>query len=158
MKVYVKNKLMSLKGSSSVYDENNQDIYKVKGKFFSITSKKKILDMDNNVLYFVRNKFFHFLTHSSFILDANKHKIAKVKNRLFKTGFDLIGYEDTISLDGYSISGYSIIKNGEKVGTVRSPMLTLTDTYEVEVDNQEDVPFMVALIIAIDNVIDNTRK
>ena len=158
MKFYVKNKLMSLKGSSNVYDENNQDIYKVKGKFFSITNKKRITDLNGNVLFYVKNKLFNFFFHSSFILDANKHKIAKVKNRFFRTGFDLIGYEDAISVDRHSITGYSVIKNGEKVGTVKNPVITLTDTYEVEVDSQEDVPFMVALIIAIDNVIDNIRK
>ena len=45
MKVYIKNKFMSLGGSSTVVDENKQPIYKVKGKIISITKKKKIKDM-----------------------------------------------------------------------------------------------------------------
>ena len=45
MKIYVKNKLVSLGGSSTVKDANGNDIIKVKGKFLSLTRKKKILDM-----------------------------------------------------------------------------------------------------------------
>lgn len=158
MKFYVKNKLFSLKGSSTVKDENSNDIYKVKGKFFSLTRKKKIFDMNDNLLYIVKNKFFHFFIHSTFILNSEKQKVAKVKNRFMKPGYDVVGYGDQITLDGWGVSGYSVVKNGEKVGTVRNPILTLADCYEVEIEDNEDPAFVVAMVIAIDNVNDRIRK
>lgn len=158
MKFYVKNKLFSLKGSSIVKDENGNDIYKVKGKFFSLTRKKKIFDMNDNLLYIVKNKFFHFFIHSTFILNSEKQKVAKVKNRFLKPGYDVVGYGDQITLDGWGVSGYSVVKNGEKVGTVKNPMLALADTYEVEIADNEDPAFVVAMVIAIDNVNDRIRK
>lgn len=158
MKFYVKNKLFSLKGSSTVKDENGNDIYKVKGKFFSLTRKKKIFDMNDNLLYIVKNKFFHFFIHSTFILNSGKQKVAKVKNRFMKPGYDVVEYGDQITLDGWGVSGYSVVKNGEKVGTVRNPILTLADCYEVEIEDNEDPAFVVAMVIAIDNVNDRIRK
>lgn len=49
MKLFIKNKLTSIKGSSKVTNENNEEIFKVKGKFFSISRKKKIYDMQGNL-------------------------------------------------------------------------------------------------------------
>lgn len=39
MKVYIKNKIISWGGGSTVLDENKNEIYKVKGKVFSPTRK-----------------------------------------------------------------------------------------------------------------------
>lgn len=157
MKFFVKNKIMSLGGNSRVYDEADKDIYVVKGKMLSLTNKKKIFDMNGKLLYIIKNKLFNFWTHSSYIFNEDKQKIARVKNRSFKGGFDVLGYGDEISIDGWGISGYSIIKNGEKIGTVKSN-IALADNYEVEVKDGEDAGFLAAVIIAIDNVKDKSIK
>jgi len=157
MKFFVKNKIMSLGGDSRVYDENDRDIYVVKGKMLSLTHKKQIFDMENKLLYIVKNKLLNFWTHSSFILNEEKQKIARVKNRGFKGGFDVLGYGDEIAIDGWGIGGYTIIKNGEKIGTVKSS-IALADNYEVDVKDGEDAGFLVAVIIAIDNVKDKSTK
>lgn len=157
MKMLIKNKVASWGGGSTVTDENGKELFKVKGKFFSIMHKKRILDMDGKLQYFVRNKFFHLFTRSSFIFNAEKQKIAKLKNRAFKTGYDILGYEDEITIDGRLLSGCSILKNGEQVGTVSAKLLALSDTYEVEVSDSEDPAFIVAMVIAMDNVNDKAK-
>lgn len=42
MKVYIKNKLWSVGGGSSVVDENKNPVFQVKGRIFSITKVKYI--------------------------------------------------------------------------------------------------------------------
>ena len=158
MKLYIKNKIMSLGGASSVKDENGKDIFKVKGKVLSIRKTKKVYDANGNLLYIVRNKFWNFWTRSAYILDANKQKLCRVKNRGFSTGYDVVGFADEISLDGWTFGGYSIVKNGEKIGTVTTNIVSLADNFQVEINDSEDAGFIVALIIAIDNVRDNSTK
>lgn len=158
MKLIVKNKLVSWGGSSTVKDENGQDVFKVKGKAFSPTNKKFIKNLDGKTLYTVRNKWFNFFTHSSFIYDANKHKIAKVKNRSFKTGYDVIGYSDEISLEGWSVTGFSVLKNGTKIGEVKCNLLDVRDNFTLTIDDEQNPAFLVALIIAIDNINDKSKK
>ena len=51
MKFCVKNKLLSLGGSSTVKDESGNDIFKVKGKIFSLTKKKKTLKTKKKYTY-----------------------------------------------------------------------------------------------------------
>lgn len=157
MKILVKNKMVSWGGNSTVTDENGKELFKVKGKVLTFRNTKKIYDLNGNLLYIVRNKFFHFFTRAAFIYSAEKQKLAKLKNRAFKNGYDVLGYGDEISIDGWLVEGCTIFKNGEAIGTVSGKILALSDTYQVEVNDSEDIPFIVAMIIAMDNVNDKSR-
>lgn len=160
MKVYIKNKIISWGGGSAVLDENKNEIYKVKGKVFSPTRKKRVCDMQGNVLYTVRNKWFNWFVHSAYVYDANKNKIARVKDKFFniKPEFFVTGYQDEIKVEGSFLSfKSSIIRNGEVIGTIRRQAFTILDSFELEA-KEEDIPFLIALVIAIDNIVDKMRK
>ena len=160
MKIYVRNKLTSIGGSSKVLDENKEPIYKVKGKVFSITRKKRICDLDGNVLYRVRNKYWHLFLKSAFIYDADGEKVATVKRKLaFKNDYSVQGTEDEIKIDG-TIWGWNfkVIKNGQLLGTIKRNFTLFADAFEIEIDNPEDAPFMIALVIAIDNITDRKNR
>lgn len=158
MKLTVKNKFFSLGGGSKVLDETGLEKFKVKGNMFSIRRKKKIRSLDGKLLFTVKNKFFNWWTHTSYIFDANKNKIASVKNRGFKGGYDVIASADEISIDGWGMTGYTVYKNGKQVGTVKPKILSMTDTYEVDINDAEDPAFVVAVVIAIDNISDKVSK
>lgn len=158
MKLFIKNKFASLKGSSKVTNENNDEIFKVKGKFFSISRKKKIYDMQGNLLFIVKNKIFNWFKHSSYIINSSGQKLAKVTNRFWGGGFDVLGYTDEISIEGYTLSGFTIIKNGQTIGTVTCNFFSLVDNFEVIVQDNEEPAFLVALIIAMDNIKDRKAK
>lgn len=160
MKVYIKNKFVSLGGSSFVLDEFENQIYKVKGKVFSITKKKKIYDMNGNLLFIVRNKWLNFFRHRAYILNANKERIATVKDKVFdvKGTFYVDDCEDNIRIEGKFLSSRAtIVRNDEVIGEIKREIFTIRDAFELDA-NEEDIPFLVALIIAIDNIIDNKQN
>lgn len=158
MKVCIKNKF-SLRGSSSVKDERQQDVFFVKGKLASITKKKFVCDLDGNVLYTVRNKFINMFSHSAFVYDEDKNKIAKVKHPMFSVKkFVVEGYQDEITVDGDFFSLHSeIVRNGEVIGTITREFTVMLDAFYLEAD-ESDMPFLIALVIAIDNICDNINK
>ena len=160
MKVYIKNKYWSWGGGSSVVNENKEPVYQVKGKVFSITRKKYLCDMEGNRLYTIRNKWFNWFIHKAFVYDSNNNKIATVKDKWFniKNEYFIEGYKDEIKIDGrfFSLSS-TILKNGEPMGTIRRQLTFFTDAFELEA-NEEDIPFLIALVIAIDNIVDKKRK
>lgn len=158
MKFCVKNKLLSLGGSSTVKDENGNDIFKVKGKIFSLTKKKKFYNMEGKLLYVVKNKLINWWTHSSFIKDPEGQIVGKVKNRGLKFGYDVVGCSDEISINGWSLTGCQIMKNGEKIGSVTTQFFAMSDTFNVELNDNEDPAFITALIIAMDNVRDRAAR
>lgn len=158
MKLFIKNKFASIKGSSKVTNENDEEVFKVKGKFFSLRRKKKIYDLDGNLLFIVKNKLFNTFKHSSFITNKEGQKICKVSNKFLGNGYDVLGYTDEISIDGFSLSGFSIIKNGNQIGTVSCKFFSLVDNYELTTQDDAAPAFLVALIIALDNIRDNKSK
>ena len=55
------------------------------------------------------------------------------------------------------VSEASVSVNGETVGATRRRVDLLRDSFELEIKDDEDVPFFVALIIAIDNMRDKSQ-
>ncbi len=160
MKVYIKNKIFSWGGGSSVLDENKNPIFQVKGKVFSITRKKFLCDAEGNRLYTIRNKWLNFFVHKAYIYDREKNKIATVKDKFFtaRQQYFVTGYPEEIKIDGkfFSLTA-QILRNGEPVGTIRRQLTFIADAFELEAA-EEDLPFLIALVIAIDNICDKRRK
>ncbi len=160
MKVYIKNKFWSLGGGSTVVDENKNPVFQVKGKVFSITRKKYLCDMEGNKLFKIRNKWFNWFIHKAYIYDSNNNKVATVKDKWFnyKQDYFVTGYKDEIKIDGKFFSlTTQILRNGEVVGTIRRKINLILDSFELEA-SEEDMPFMIALVIAIDNITDKKYK
>lgn len=159
MKVFIKNKFFSLGGSSSVKNENNEPVFYVKGRFLSPTRVKWILDKDKHKLFKVRNKWFNYFSHKAFVYDADKTKLACVKHP-FMSGkkFIVQGYKDEILINGDFFSLKSTItKNGKPVGTIDRQITLVNDAFCLEAE-EEELPFLVALVIAIDNIYDKIAK
>ena len=154
MKVIIKNKFFSLGGSSSVKDENGVDVAYVKGRFMSPTRVKWVCDKDKNKLYKVRNKWFNFISYRAYVYEGET-KIAKVKHPPFSgKKFIVEGYEDEILIGGDFFSARSTItRNGVVVGTIIREFAVVADSFILEAD-EKDMPFMIALVIAIDNIVD----
>ena len=55
MELCIRNKWISLRGSSEIKDVDGNNKFKVRGKFWTFTRKKFINDLDDKNLYIVRN-------------------------------------------------------------------------------------------------------
>lgn len=157
MRVYIKNKLFSVRGNSTVKNDMGQDAFAVKGKLFSFTRKKRVCDMQGNVLFSVRNKFFRLplTSFKAFVLDANKKKIACVKKPFFSFNkYKVEGFKDEISINGEFWSLHSqIIRNGMVIGNISRQITLFADSFSLD-GQPQDMPFLIALVIAIDNIVD----
>lgn len=159
MIVVVRNLAFSFTGSSTVKDKDGNDVFRVKGKLISPTRKKKILDMNKNLLYVVRNKWLNFFVHRAYIYDDHKHKICTLKNQLSlrNTKFVVERCEDEISIDGDFIAwNLTVTKNEQQIATIKREF-DVQDKFRVEA-SEEDMPFVVALVIAMDNINDDRKK
>ena len=160
MKVYIKNKLISLGGSSQVLNENQEPIFVVKGKVFSFTKKKKIYDTNENLLYTIRNRFWNWLATKVYIYDNEKNRIATIKKGKysFNANFEIEDCVDDMRIDGKVFSLTStIIKNEQPVGVIVRNFTIIKDAFTLEAEEQE-IPFLTALVIAFDNIKDKLQN
>lgn len=160
MKVYIKNKFWSLGGGSSVVNENKEPIFQVKGRIFSPTRVKYVCDMEGKRIFKIRNKYINWFVHKAFIYDSNNNKIATVKDKWMNVNkeYFVTDYKDEIKIEGkfFSLSS-KILKNGEVLGTINRQITFINDAFQLDA-KEEDIPFLISLVIAIDNITDHKRN
>jgi len=167
MKYYVRNKLVSIGGSSEVLDENGKEIYKVKGRAFSPTKVKTIFNLEGHMLYKIRNKFWRinfFRGPKVLIYDAQKNLIANFKNtKFFGVNYVLESQSGQYNLKSNGMfKGYSVFRNGEIIGQLNGKVESVrdlfVDSYEIETNEEGDSAFLVALVLALDNYKDEIKE
>ena len=157
MKIIVKNKFVSWGGSSIVEDESGRSLYSVKGDAFSWTREKTLLDLNGNVLYRIRNKWPTVFLHSAFICDRDGNKICKVKQNLsFKQNYVIEETRDNIQVNGYILNGMQVSRNNQYIGTIKKEFWALRDYFVLDVPDGQDPTFLIALVIAMDNIQDKS--
>lgn len=160
MKLIIKNKLLTLKGGSTVTNDMGEDVFLVKGKPFSITKKKYICDMEGNKLFAVRNKLFGGLLHAAFIYDTNKEKIGKLQmNVSLQENYKLEKAQDNIEIKkSTEHQGLAIYKNDEVIGVILKRVSGFKDSFVVDCLKDSEAALITALVIALDNIEDNTSN
>lgn len=158
--VSIRNKWISLRGGSTVKDMEERDVYYVKGKFWTVTRKKFVQDMEGNRIYTVRNKFWKLFVHKALVYDKDGNLVAKIRKKFWSV-HDRYFIES--SLGQLEITGnilgfdYHIILNGKEIGHV-SRKISLRDSFVLSVEDDQDLPFFIAFVIAIDNITDQRRR
>ena len=114
MQLFVRNKIISLGGSSTVKDAQGNDVFKVKGNIMTVTKKKRVCDMNDNVLYTVRCRWLNPLAHKAYIYDADGNKIATIKRPFMsiKQKFFVTTDQGEIMVEGGFFSMHCLIKRG----------------------------------------------
>ena len=160
MELIIRNKWISLGGSSYVRDMNENDIYQVKGKFWTFTRKKFVNDMEGKLLYMVRNKFWTLFAKKALVYDPNNEIVARIRRKIFSLHdhYDVECKYGKIVLRGNILGfDYHISLNDVEIGHI-SRKVSIRDSFVLSINDEVDVPFFVALVIAIDNITDERNS
>ena len=148
-----KHDFFSLLGNAKVYDENNNVLYKIKGKFFTITQKRRIYDKNNKKIFTVRNKFWKLIYKRAYVFDEKGKKMARVSRKItIKQNYKIEGFEQDVRVEG-SIFGvnYTILVDGKTIALINNN--GVFKGRKITIYEEEDAPFVVALLTAIYNII-----
>ena len=163
MKLTVKNTFLSPTGKSTIHKEQGGHAYKVKGSFMNPKKTKKLLSLDGEVLYVIKNKFWNWLNHTAFIYNADGELLGSIKKHKYLRArtFQSEGFESVYKIERELFSlTYSVYKDDKVVATITRPFkfFSLVDTYEVETEDEANMPFYLALTLAVDNIGDAIKK
>ena len=156
MELAIRNKWISLRGSSVVKDLQENDVLKIQGKFFTFTRKKLVMDLNDNLKYTVRNKFWFLFRRKAMIYDADGNEVVRLSRKVLSLHDH---YFVTSNLGEMEIVGnifqfnYKITLNGKEIGHI-ARKISLRDSYVLTIDDNFDYMLFVAMVIAIDNITD----
>lgn len=158
MKFLIRQKVFSIGDNFTIKDENEVDKYVVKGKVFSIGSKLRFYDMAGNELVYIEQKLLKLLPE--YHLFVNGQDVAKVKKEftLFKNKFTIESTLGKYSIDGDFFGwDFTINRDGRPAAVVSKKFFSLSDTYGIDITEGENEPFMLAMVIIIDQVLHNNK-
>ena len=160
MDLMIRNKWISLRGSSVVKDENENDVMKVKGKFITVTHKKFVQTLEGETKFIVRNKFWRLFAYRAYVMTPDKHIVARIRRKIFS-------FHDRYFIDSeignIEIKGnillydYHIYLDGKEIGHI-ARKISLRDSFVLHLEEGIDPLFYVAFVIAIDNITDQRRE
>jgi uncharacterized protein YxjI len=149
MRLLFKQRLFSWLDSYDVFDEEGNTVYTVKGQV-SFGHCLKIYDNNGNEVGMVKEKVFTWLP--KFQIYYRNHLIGSINKE-----FSFFRPRFNIDFNGWHIEGdwfqweYNIVNTlGSTVATISKEIFKLTDTYVIDVLNENDALYALMLVIAID--------
>ncbi|QUH26365.1 LURP-one-related/scramblase family protein [Serpentinicella alkaliphila] len=154
MKYKIRQRILSFGDNFTIKNEFEEDKYIVRGKVFAIGDKLRIYDLVGNELVYIEQKVLRFIPEYNLYSGGRHLATVKKEFTLLKPRFNI-----TSSIGNYTINGgffgydFEIIKDGRAVASVNKKWISFADTYIAEIMEGEDQPFMLALVIVIDQVL-----
>lgn len=149
MKLLFKQRLFSWFDSYDIYDEAEATVFTVKGQL-SWGHCLKIFDANGNEVGMVKERILTFLPKFELYI-ANQY-IGCISKE-----FTLFRPKYNIDCNGWHVEGnfmewdYQIVdRNAQQVASVSKELFHWTDTYTIDVDNPQDVLYVLMLVLAID--------
>lgn len=156
MKLFVKEKLLSMHNRYYIYNENEELEYEIESKVISIGDKTTIYDKNHNVVAYIEQELFHFMPHYNVYIESEYKYQIKKKFKMFKNDYELSNL--------YKVAGsifnlnFTIINNyGKEIALVNRSFLSIGDKYQIEILDEKDIYTILTIIVAITNDVDREQ-
>lgn len=151
MKYQVKQKIFSLGDSFTIKNEQGDGVYLVKSKVISLGKKLTIEDLSGEELVYIEQKLFKLLPQFTVFMAGRAVATVKKEFTFFASRFNIDSDMGQYKIEGEVFSHeFAILKDNSIVGQVSKQWVSFSDTYGVDVNDDENQAFILALIIIVD--------
>ena len=149
MEFIVNQKLVSLTGKYFIKDKSGNDVFVVKGSF-SLPRKFRVFDMQGKEIVCVKKRMFRLLERFDFY--EGKERICYAKQKFsVKPKYDFYGTD--LKIEGSLLAHNCYInRDGKTVARIYKSVTLIRDSYIVSVEDEENVPFVIAVAVMLDHV------
>ena len=153
MQLYMRQKVFSWKDKFSILDSFGRDKYYVEGKLISLGKKLYIYDSNGKEVAFVKQKLVTLMP--KFTIEIDGKEVAEIvkKITLFKPKYFVkgLGWEVTGDLLSHD---YTVFNGEVPVVAIHKKWLSWGDAFELDIPNERDEVIALAVVLAIDAVMD----
>lgn len=160
MKLYMKQKMFSLKGDFSIYDENQVPVFRVEGKVLSFGRQLRLYDNDSSEeLAFIKQQLMTIMPKMNVSYHGEHVATISKKFTFLKPSYE-------ISEIGWSIAGdfwghdYTVYDgNGQMIADINKKFFSWSDTFEINIVQDDiDPAIVIAIVLAIDAAMDASQN
>lgn len=156
MKLYMKQKVWSIKQDFDIFDVDESPVYHVSEKMFTFGRQMTIIDaITRDTLCEVKQKMLSFTPTLEVFCQGDKICTIRKKITFFKPSYEVSGLNWSIKGDFWG-HDYTINESdGTMIADIRKKFLSWSDTFEFNIVYEDIDPVqVVAVILAIDMAMD----
>lgn len=154
MRYLIKEKIFSFSDSFDIMDENQDPIYRVVGQILSLGNKLTLYSLDGRELLRIEERLMSFLP--KYEIFAGSKLLARINKELsfFRPSFNIESVDGEFRLEGdFFEYNFNILKDGREIASISKALLSFSDSYTVDVDQDVDQTFILALVIIVDQIL-----
>lgn len=156
MRYTLKHKILSIGGNSTIKDQHGHDIYFVDGAAISLGRRLVIKDMQGHELATIHQALISltpaFEIHEKDGVSARvSMNLLSLKDRL---KIDVPGTDDLEAHGDLFHHEYDIARRHREVAHVSKRWIALTDSYGVEIEDDQDQVLLLACAVVIDEILE----
>lgn len=153
MKLYIKQKVFSIRDKFHIKDGAGHTRYTVEGELLSFGKRLHIYDNNHHELALVRQKLLTLMPR--FLIEVGGRECGQIVKRLslFTPSYHVegLGWE----VDGKIMAHDYVIRKGHhQIAQIHKVWMSWGDSYEMDIDDGADEITAVAVVLAIDAVLD----
>jgi uncharacterized protein YxjI len=156
MRYIMKHKVFSFGGDSMIKDEHGQDTYLVDGAAISIGRRLTIKDLHGHELATIHQELITLTP--TFEIQVKSGASAKVSMKLLsltdRLKIDVPGPDDMEARGNLFHREYDILRGNRAVAHISKRWITLTDSYGIEIADDEDQLLLLACAVVIDEILE----
>ncbi len=160
MRYILRHKLFSIGGDSMIKDEHSRDVYFVDGAAISIGRRLTIKDLKGKELASIHQELLSiapkFEVHTA--SGAKAHVAMKLLSLRDRMKIDVDGGPDLEAHGDLFHHEYDIDRDGRRVAHISKAWIALTDSYGVEIDDDEDQILLLSCAVVIDSILELREK
>jgi len=139
-----------------VMDEQGNKVYLLDNKVIALRKTYIMYDMQHKEVLKIIRQPLHL--HKTIAIEYQGHEVAEVQKALLtvfrdKWTIKVHGGTDLIAQGDFLQHEYSITRNEESIAHISKQWFTLRESYGVEVFDESQIPLMIALTVAIDEMV-----
>lgn len=156
MRLYIKQRVFSVRDKYDIYDENQNSIFHVWSKIISLGAQIFLCDMNGQELYHIKERITMFL--KKYELYQGERLVASIQQnlKLFNNSLSIQSSYGNFEIQGdFLAMDFQIYQDGSTIGIISKKWFSWGDSYELSIQEGVDAAFFTALVITIDNCIHN---
>ncbi|MFI3213773.1 MAG: LURP-one-related family protein [Eubacteriales bacterium] len=159
MNLYIKQKRFSFGDKYDIYDANQNVVYKAWGEIFAIANKLHLCNNCDEELMFIKQRAMTFLPTFELFVHGNLFATVKKEFTFFYKKINVESTYGNFVIDGnFWDHEYTITCDGKLFGKVSKEWLVWGDVYELDINTEEHSEFFVALVLAIDSILEGEKN
>jgi uncharacterized protein YxjI len=161
MRYLMRQKLLSWGDDFTIQNETGQDVFYVDGKVFTLGNQLSFQDMEGHELAFIRQKLLAWgPTYEIYRRGELQAVVKKALFTLFQCRFsvDVPGPDDLEATGDLLDHEYSFNRGGTTVATVSKRWFSWTDSYGVDIADDEDDILILASAVVVDMACHGDRE